>query len=203
MVEIEMPQRPDVLGFVAANLARLSPSFGAGFAGALVQRNPRLSHQAVSLHVALDRGIRAEAARARDCPSPGRRGCRSAIGSSSAGDLSTGDGSRSAMAAPERSCRGLCGSRGARRRPDRRRCPARRVVPSLDGDGCETDIASGHRMRPGLLGKRIDRCLERSAQGESSRVSPRRRIEIAPKGRRSNWGVLGSSRLLADGVKEL
>ena len=79
----------------------------------------------------------------------------------------------------------------------------RRVIPAHDGTGRDTDIASGHRMRPGLLGKRADRCLERSAQGESSRASPPRRIENAPKGRRSNWGSIGSSRLLMNGVKGL
>ena len=58
MVEIEMPQGPDVGGFIAADLARLPPSFGAGFARALVQKKPGLLHQAVGPHVALDRGIR-------------------------------------------------------------------------------------------------------------------------------------------------
>ena len=65
----------------------------------------------------------------------------------------------------------------------------RRVVPPLDGDSRELDVASGHGMRPGLRGKGADRCLERSAQGESSRASPPRRTEIAPTRRRSNWGV--------------
>ena len=80
---------------------------------------------------------------------------------------------------------------------------ARRVVPALDGDGGEADFAPGHGMRPGLGGQGADRCLERSAQGESSRASPPRRIETAPIGRRSNWGLVGSSRLLRDGVKGL
>ena len=60
VMEIEAPQRPDVLGFVAANLARLVPSFGAGFARASVRHNHGLLQQTVSLHVALDRGIRGE-----------------------------------------------------------------------------------------------------------------------------------------------
>ena len=120
MVEIEMPQRPDVRGFVAADLARLSPSFGVGFAGALVQRNPGLFHQAVGLHVALDRGIRAELPERRIGSSPRRRGCRSATGSSSAGDPDTEDGVARRWRRPERSCRGLCAWRGAGRRQDRR-----------------------------------------------------------------------------------
>ena len=41
VVEIEMPQRPDVLGFVAADLARLAPLFRAYFARALLR--PRAS----------------------------------------------------------------------------------------------------------------------------------------------------------------
>ena len=67
------------------------------------------------------------------------------------------------------------------------------VVPPLDGDGREMDIAPGHRMRPGLLGKVADGCLQHSAQGESSGASPRRRTGIAPTRRRSNWGLLESS----------
>ena len=70
------------------------------------------------------------------------------------------------------------------------------VVPPLDGDGREMDIAPGHRMRPGLGGKGADGCLEHSAQGESSRASPRRRTGIAPTRRRSNWGLLESSHFL-------
>jgi len=37
------------------------------------------------------------------------------------------------------------------------------VIPPLDGDGRETDVATGHRMRPGLGGKAADGCLERTA----------------------------------------
>ena len=60
MVEIEMPQRSDVHGFIAVDLACLPPSFDEGFARAFVQLNPGLLHQAVSLQVALDRGIGGE-----------------------------------------------------------------------------------------------------------------------------------------------
>ena len=60
VVEIEVPQRPDVLGFVTADLARLSPSFGAGLARASVRHNHRFLEQTVGLHVTLDRGIRRE-----------------------------------------------------------------------------------------------------------------------------------------------
>ena len=43
VVEIEMPERSDVGGFIAADLARLPPSFGAGFAraqGAVAEKSP-------------------------------------------------------------------------------------------------------------------------------------------------------------------
>ena len=60
VVEIEMPQRPDVLGFKAANLACLAPFFGAHFTGAVPGLGSRLAHPAVRLHVAPNRGIRTE-----------------------------------------------------------------------------------------------------------------------------------------------
>ena len=37
------------------------------------------------------------------------------------------------------------------------------VIPPLDGHGREPGVASGHRMRPCLLGKAADGCLERTA----------------------------------------
>ena len=60
MVEIEVPQRPDVLGLVAADLAGLAPGFGDRLPGALAGLGLGLAHPAVSLHVAPDRGIGAE-----------------------------------------------------------------------------------------------------------------------------------------------
>src|SRR5437879_1011098 len=60
MVEIEVPQSPDVFGFVAADLSRLTSPFRASFTGVSRRLKPRLTHQAVSLHVPPDRGIRAE-----------------------------------------------------------------------------------------------------------------------------------------------
>ena len=72
----------------------------------------------------------------------------------------------------------------------------RHVVPPLDGDSREMDIASGYRMRPGFGGKVADGCLQHSAQGESSGANPRWRIGIAPTRRRSNWGLLESSHFL-------
>jgi len=60
MVEVEMPERPDVRGFVAADLSGLASCFGAHFAGTLAETKPRLAQPAVSLHVPLDRGIGGE-----------------------------------------------------------------------------------------------------------------------------------------------
>ena len=60
VVEIEVPQRPDILGFVAADLARLASLFRASFARTPFGPRRRFAHQAVRLHVTLDRGIRAE-----------------------------------------------------------------------------------------------------------------------------------------------
>ena len=60
----------------------------------------------------------------------------------------------------------------------------RHVVPPLDGDGREMDIASGHRMRPGLGGKVADGCLQHSAAGGELRSEPttenRNRAHKAP-----------------------
>ena len=47
VVEVEMPQRPDILGFVAADLARLATLFGACFAWASFGPRRRFAHQAV------------------------------------------------------------------------------------------------------------------------------------------------------------
>ena len=55
-----MPQSPDVLGFVAADLSGLAPPFARELRRAFRRSKPRLSHQAVSLHVPLDCGIGAE-----------------------------------------------------------------------------------------------------------------------------------------------
>jgi hypothetical protein len=60
VMEIEMPQRSDVRGFVAADFSRLASLFRADLTWALLGGKPRLFHQAASLHVAFDRGIRRE-----------------------------------------------------------------------------------------------------------------------------------------------
>ena len=44
VMEIEMPQCPDVCGFIAADLSRLAPLFRKQFTGALARPKPRLFH---------------------------------------------------------------------------------------------------------------------------------------------------------------
>ncbi len=60
VVEVEVPQRPDVLGLVAANLASLASGFGDRLARVPGGLGLGFAHPAVSLHVALDRGIGTE-----------------------------------------------------------------------------------------------------------------------------------------------
>ena len=68
----------------------------------------------------------------------------------------------------------------------------RRVVPASDGTGRDTDIASGHRMRPGLLGKRADRCLERSTRrGRTQERAHHGESKPRPKGAGRTGGRLG------------
>src|SRR4029077_98441 len=52
VMEIEMPQRSDVGGLVAADFSGLASLLRAGLAWALLRGKPRLFHQAMSLHVA-------------------------------------------------------------------------------------------------------------------------------------------------------
>ena len=57
VVEIEMPERADVGGFVAADLTGLAPDLGTFFSGAHFWVRPGPGHPAVRLHVASYRGI--------------------------------------------------------------------------------------------------------------------------------------------------
>src|SRR5262249_29739494 len=65
MVEIEMPQRPDVVSLIAADLSRLASLFRERFAGAPLGHWPGLAHPAVSQHVSPYRGITAQPAEGR------------------------------------------------------------------------------------------------------------------------------------------
>ena len=119
VVEIEMPQGADVLGFVAADLARLRgvsarvlrrggpwAAAGAGAPG----REPACS--AGPWHTSA-------AAPAPARPSPARPGCRSATGSSSAGGRGTGGADARPRPWPATPGRSPCARRGAGRRPGR------------------------------------------------------------------------------------
>ena len=53
---IQMPQRPDIFGFIAAHLAVLTASDGTQFAWTAFRR-PSLAHHAMGPHVAPDGGV--------------------------------------------------------------------------------------------------------------------------------------------------
>ena len=190
VVEIEMPQRPDVVGFVAPNLARLASRFGDDLAGSSLGLKPRLGHPAVSLHVPPDRGIRAER--------PQRR-----IGLHQGGEVVVvqliapvlviavlenqplGEGSGQGHLA-------AVFAHGAAQDADRVVVSApRHVIPPLDGDSREPDVASGYGMTPGLLGKAADRCLERTAiGGRAQQRAHHGEPEPCPQGAGRSWGCL-------------
>ena len=170
------------------------------FAGASIRLKPRLAHPAVSQHVPPHRGITAQW--------PERR-----FGLRQRGEIVVVQ-----LVTPVRviailemeplgQCRGegylaAVFAHGAAQGTDGIVSLASRyVVPAFDGGRRELNVAFCHRMTPRLLCRRANGCLERSAQGESSRAVPRRRIETAPTGRRSDFWVFGSSRLLTKRVK--
>jgi hypothetical protein len=145
MVEVEMPKRPNVRGFIAADLSGLAPYFSERFARTLAETTSRLAQQAVSLHIPLDSGIGWE-------PSQGR------IGLGQSGQVvvvkliapvgvitvlkleSLGEGSRQANL-PAVFAHGA--AQGADRVVALVTC---RVIPSGDGVCCEVHVASGHGM---------------------------------------------------------
>jgi len=55
-MEIEMPQRSDIFGFIAANLTVLTPSGGSHFSRTTF-RLPSLANHTTGLHEAFDGGI--------------------------------------------------------------------------------------------------------------------------------------------------
>ena len=77
------------------------------------------------------------------------------------------------------------------------------VIPPLDGHGREPGVASGHRMRPCLLGKAADGCLERTATKGELKSEPttenRNRAHWAPVGLGVGWIITPPE----DGVKGL
>ena len=186
MVEVEVPQRPDVLGLVAADLAGLASGFGARFTGALAEPRPGPAHLAVSLHVALDGGIGGEPSRGRIGLHPGGQvvvvqliapvGVLAVLEPESLGQ-GRGQGDLAAVLAD-----------GAAQGGDGVVVLVeRRVVPAFDGDGRELDVASGHGMGPGLLGQVADGGLERTVSaGRAQERAHHGEAKPRPARRRSN-----------------
>ena len=201
VVEIEMPQRPDVLGFKAADLTRLASFFGAHFTGAVPGLEPRLAHPAVRLHVAPDRGIRAER--------PQRR-----IGLHQSGEVVVVQ-----LVAPVRVLAVLEMKPLGQRRGQRHLAAVfaqgaaqdadgvvvlapRCVVPAFDGDGREADIVSISGMRPGLGGKAADGRLDRSARrGRAQQRADDGEAKARPQGAGGSGGCLNHHVSSQIGVK--
>jgi hypothetical protein len=57
VMEVGMPERAHVLGFITADLALFAALGRPDFAGAALDARPRLADQAVGLHVAANRAI--------------------------------------------------------------------------------------------------------------------------------------------------
>ena len=185
VMEIEMPQRPDVGGFVAADFSGLPPLFRAGLTWALLREKPRLFRKAMSLHVAFDRGIRGELPQVRFGLQQGREVVvmelvapvgvvvvleNQALGERRGqGDLATVFAHGTAQGAD----RIIVSAPGC-------------VVPSRNGGGRELDVASACGMGPSLGGEGADCCLERSAQGERLKSEPTTENRNRATGRPSN-----------------
>ena len=148
--------------FIASDLPRLTSFLRTRLARAYAGPELRSSHQAVSLHVALDGGIRPH----RTDFGIGLCQCSEVVVVQLIAPVrmiailethSLGDGHRHRAFA-------AVNAHGAAQGTDWVvRLTKRRVVPARDSTGGEADITTGHRMRPGLLGKRADCALERSA----------------------------------------
>ena len=158
VVEIEMPQGPDVLGFVAADLSSLASVSRARFAGAASW--PPAAACAASREPSCTAARWNKNARvpAKDRPSPARPSCRSAAGRSSKGGLGYWLKRCSARAGASDTCRSPCARRVARRRPGR---PSRAALCSTTArwwrprngrrvplTGCVQVLAASSRMAP-------------------------------------------------------
>jgi hypothetical protein len=169
VVEIEMPERSDVNGFVAADLSRLTSLFGACFAGPLPGKTPGLADPAVRLHVAPDRGIRAER--------PQRGIVLEQRGEVVVVQLVAPVGMLAVLEQKPLGQRRGQGhlaavlAYGAAQDADGVvRLASGFVVPALDGDGEEADVASTVGW-VGLVGKAADARCERLRGRGNSRVS--------------------------------
>ena len=200
VMEIEMPERPDILGFVTADLAFFATLLRAGFAGTAVGRRPRLADHAMRLHVPADRRVRTEP--------PQRR-----IGLHRRGEVVIVQlvGPVRMVLILSQQVQGQCRSQRdlaavladrALEGADRVVLLPRAVVPPLDRGGGEADLAAADRMCPGLRSERSKDGLEFSMRRRRrSAASPPPRIGSEPTRLPSRNWVLRSSNLLTDGVK--
>ena len=166
MVEIEVPQGTDVLGFVTADLALFAALFRADFARATVGRQPRLAEHTVRLHIPPDRAIRAERSQRR----VGLRRRRQVVVVQLVGPVRMVAVLPPQMLGQPRSQRDLAAvlAHAALEHPDRVVILTRFVVPALEGGGGKADLAGGDRMRPGLRGEGAEGHLEFSARRGSA-----------------------------------
>jgi hypothetical protein len=144
-VEVEMPERPNVRGFIAADLSGVAPYFGAHFAGTLAATEPRLAQQAMSLHIPLDRGIGGEPSQERiDLGQSGEVVVVKLVAPVRVITVvklkSLGERSRQANLPAVLAYGAAQGADWVVA------LAARYVVPSGDGVCCEVHVASGHRM---------------------------------------------------------
>ena len=159
VVEVQVPERAGVLGFVAADLAALAAPNRLLFAGPALSRKPPLADQAVRLHVPPDRGIRAERSQRR-------------IGLHTGGQIVIVQLVRPVLIVAILAKQVLGQSRrqghsatvlahGAAQDADRVVLLAPRgVVPAGTGGGREPDFASTHGMCPGLGGQGLEGRLQ-------------------------------------------
>ena len=152
VVEVQMPQRADVLRLVAADLAALAPLGRQSLARTALGRRPPLAEPAVSLHVPPHRGIGPQGPVRRMSLDPGGQVVVvqlvapvlvSPILGQQLLDLDRGQGDLATVLAdapPQDADWVLLRAAGG-------------VVPAFDGAGRILDGATVHRMRPGLVGQ--------------------------------------------------
>ena len=199
VVEIAVPQRADVLGFVAADLALFAALGRQDFAGAALDVRPRLAEQAVGLHVAPDRAIRSQRSQRRI----GLDRRRQVVEVQLVGPVRMGVVLLGQLPDQRRRQGDLAAvlAHGAAEDLERIVLLPRLVVPAFDGDGGEVDLAAADRVRPGLGGEGLEGGLEFSAQGANSAAGPPPRNGSGPTRPRLKIRIFWSLDLLANRVK--
>ncbi len=170
VVEIGVPERAHVLGFITADLALFAALCRPDFAGAALDARPRLADQAVGLHVAANRAIRAQ--RSQLWIRLGRR--RQIVEVQLIGPLRMVLILLGQLPDLRRGQRDLAAvlSHGAAEDLDRIILLSRLVEPAFDGDGGEVDLAAADRMHPGLGGERLEGGPEFSARRRPPQEHP-------------------------------